>query len=112
MRTHPYVTNNEFNLFLTNLKRQKSKPENDLPVVNVSGIEADEYCKYAGGRLPTSEELEGQWCALWEWTSTIVDGDREICGPPFGDATINVRAAGRLRYEPDFRDLNLGFRCI
>jgi len=62
---HPYVTEKEWNTF------KGRKGGSDLPKTTASWEEANAYCKWAGGRLPTDKELEGQFCPIWEWTSTL-----------------------------------------
>jgi|HubBroStandDraft_1064217.scaffolds.fasta_scaffold00148_24 hypothetical protein len=114
MKTHPYVTVAEYNDFLRS-KGKKVQPDDnpDLPVVNVSALEADSYVKWKGGRLPTNEELNAKFCPLWEWTSTVEEVNFRIVrgGSWFLNARY-VRASVRYRSGPSDRDFNIGFRCV
>jgi formylglycine-generating enzyme required for sulfatase activity len=108
MRICPYVTNEEYK------KVFKEHDKNDnMPVTNISAIEADKYCALVGGRLPTSKELENEFCPLWEWTSTTNDsGLRVLRGGSWDDDLENVRASFRSGNEPGDRNYGIGFRCI
>jgi gamma-glutamyl hercynylcysteine S-oxide synthase len=107
MTVHPYVTNHQYRQF-----DPRHAKDDTLPVAGVTALEADTYCVWAGGRLPTDEELEGQLCLIWEWTSTEKDGLRVMRGGSWLFNPRNVRASIRYWVEPPKRDDVIGFRCI
>ena len=49
---------------------------------------------------------------VWEWTDTDEDGGKGLRGGAFNYGSVALRAAGRLRVEPDGRDDSIGFRCV
>lgn len=105
--SHPYVTNRDYKRF-----RPEWPLGNLMPVVNISAIDADEYCKWAGGRLPTSEELDGQFCPVWEWTSTEEGQRRLVQGGSWLSLDDYATCASRYDYDPVNRSFNIGFRCM
>jgi sulfatase modifying factor 1 len=74
------------------------KPESELePAVHISRFEADNYCKYIGGRLPTFEE--------WSFAaySQYFDSDKFEKGKtykyPSGDEAKDMNSQGLLDYN-------------
>lgn len=93
------VTNSNYKTFLdatghpppTSMKEKSSDPmEDDLPVTQVSWNDADNYCLWAGKRLPTEEE--------WEKAARGTDGRQWPWGNEFKEDSCNVRFSeyGRL----------------
>jgi formylglycine-generating enzyme required for sulfatase activity len=115
-----YVTVAEYNKYLEATKTKTNLPahwnmqlgNNNFPVTGVSALEADAYCAWAGGRLPTSDELKDHFCPLWEWTSTEKNGLRVLRGGSFNSDSWILRASNRYWVVPGYW-LNLfGFRCV
>jgi sulfatase modifying factor 1 len=74
------------------------KPESELePAVHISRFEADNYCKYVGGRLPTFEE--------WSFAAytQYFDSDKFEKGKtykyPSGDEAKDMNSQGLLDYN-------------
>jgi|SRR5580692_3673886 formylglycine-generating enzyme required for sulfatase activity len=113
-----YVTVAEYEKFL--VENKKHLPFNwdeqlkhpNFPVVNVTGINADAYCKYMNGRLPTDKELEDEFCPLWEWTSSSKESLRIIRGGAWVYSSWLLRVSFRGYYLAVVRSDYVGFRCI
>ena len=88
------------------------------PVVLITWHDANQYCKWAGGkRLPTVDE----WLAVceggnlgkagdvWEWTSTEIPTEEgtfmALCGP------MDTCDCSH-RYLPEWKNMVKGFRCM
>jgi formylglycine-generating enzyme required for sulfatase activity len=146
---HPYVTIAEFANFLefhghvTHADFAKSLKCDTgdlvaarnplLPSLGASSKQAEEYCKWAGGRLPTSDELQGQFCPIWEWASDKLTGtDGKILqvtkavlvsyrinrrgvgteGAPLRSLVAGADLLARATDTSDNGLLHIGFRCV
>jgi formylglycine-generating enzyme required for sulfatase activity len=50
---------------------------------------------------------------MWEWTRSDIDKKYKcVRGASFVDVANYLRAANRVRYEPDYRFVVIGFRCV
>lgn len=109
----------------------------DVPMMLVSAFEAEAWCRWSGGRLPTEGEwLAGakagmRWGDVWEWTADAFlpfSGFRshpyqEYSAPWFGDhrllkgsswITSPLLRDARFRnfYRPHRNDVFAGFRSV
>ena len=92
-----------------------------VPVTFVTALEADEYARLVGGRLPTDSELTEAFDqrtverirpAVWEWTSTADGSSRVHRGGSWSrDSADGLSASYRSRYTPEYRYNYLGLRC-
>lgn len=127
------------------------------PINCVSHVQAEAFCTWAGGRLPTAWEWEyaarggqaviwpwgntppsaktAQFNAsstapvgshpegrnafglddmagnTWEWTSTDLNGGKDVRGGGYYHLASSLRASNRMRGEPTEADTGIGFRC-
>lgn len=80
----------------------------DTPVTWISWIQADQFCKHYGWRLPTFDELKSEPVTEpWEW---IGDGHYSCRGGYYLDLVQFVRCTFRFFYTPTYCDLFIGFR--
>ena len=67
---------------------------------------------YPGGATPEGvADMAGD---VLEWVEDRYKGQEEVrvlCGGSFYLASRNLPTAYRIHYEPDLRDLTIGFRC-
>ena len=91
---------------------QLKEPAN--PVIGVTWHEAQSYCVWAGGRLPTSAESERLlYGGLYQWTTDDYDANMKVLRGGSWDFILQgVRASNRLRLEPGDRGYSIGFRCL
>ena len=86
------VTNIEYTLF----KQKHSYPKNleNHPVVNITWKKADDYCKFAGGRLPTEAEWEraarGDDGLVYPWGNEFIPENVVFVGTGGTDAKLKV----------------------
>jgi formylglycine-generating enzyme required for sulfatase activity len=114
MTKHQYVTIKEYREFDTSFKSLDFPL--GFPVTNVTYKQAKAFCDANRGRLPTTKELESEFCPLWEWTSTTKDSEK-TCMLHGGAWDLNihqvyVRASFRDRLDLGGRGIIIGFRCI
>ena len=89
------------------------------PLVGRTLKEAQEYCAAHGGRLPYMWEayafrsMESNDAPdLNEWVVPNVGQDENVRGGCWGYYSSLLRAAGRKKYNPEYRYSSIGFRCV
>ena len=90
---------------------QLKEPAN--PVIGVTWHEAQSYCVWAGGRLPTSAESERLlYGGLYQWTTDDDANMKVLRGGSWNNDPQFVRASIRDRFVPENRNFYIGFRCL
>lgn len=89
----------------------------DKPVTGITRRDAEEFCEWAGVRLPTEKEwlekigdAKTDSLSVWEHVAEMEGGRSVLRGGSWYLASHHLRAALRNYYFPDARYNNLGFR--